>query len=448
MHMKLHNYRRMISCLLAMLIAVSGFAMLQNGSAKAAVALKKGSCGSSVEKLQNRLNLLGYFDAKIDGTYNDKTEKAVKDFQNLNELKVTGVVDDESWDTIFGDMAIPNDSDVGNDIILKMGSRGPEVIRLQQRLKVLEYYTYDQITGVFGAITSTAVKSFQETVPGLKVDGIAGPKTLAALYVDDPPTREESTSASTSTPVPATTPKPSTSNGSSAANTNANRYNVVLKLGSTGTNVKDMQTALKARGYYKGTISGVFDSATNVAVMAFQKANKILVDGIAGDTTLRLLYTLINDPGDVAPNRYDPGKKISIEKLTWTTVNKSVMARGSEFIIVDVDTGITLKARRWAGTQHCDFEPCTPADTKALFMMFNQRWSWDRRAVWVIIDGRRLAASINGMPHGENTIKTNEFCGQICMHFVGSRVHASNRVDSDHQKMIDKAYQAGINSAK
>ena len=59
------------------------------------------------------------------------------------------------------------------------GSRGQEVVQIQTRLKNWGYYT-GAVDGIFGYQTYKAVRFFQ-TKNGLKVDGIVGPQTLAAL---------------------------------------------------------------------------------------------------------------------------------------------------------------------------------------------------------------------------------------------------------------------------
>ena len=65
-----------------------------------------------------------------------------------------------------------------------------------------------------------------------------------------------------------------------------------LKKGSKGVSVKTMQRALKKQGYYDGKIDGVFGKTTVTAVKAFQKANGLKADGVAGSKTLKLLYQL------------------------------------------------------------------------------------------------------------------------------------------------------------
>ena len=59
----------------------------------------------------------------------------------------------------------------------------------------------------------------------------------------------------------------------------------VLKNGSRGTDVKNVQTRLKNWGYYKGSVDGIYGSQTVSAVKLFQKRNGLVVDGIVGAKT-------------------------------------------------------------------------------------------------------------------------------------------------------------------
>lgn len=61
------------------------------------------------------------------------------------------------------------------------------------------------------------------------------------------------------------------------------------KLGSTGSEVKKIQTKLKELGYYKGKVDGIYGSQTKKAVTAFQKNCGLTQDGICGKTTLLYL---------------------------------------------------------------------------------------------------------------------------------------------------------------
>ena len=69
------------------------------------------------------------------------------------------------------------------DILLYRGSRGTQVAELQRRLKAAyAAYAGDLVVdGVFGVETERAVREFQRRYGGLKVDGIVGPATAAAM---------------------------------------------------------------------------------------------------------------------------------------------------------------------------------------------------------------------------------------------------------------------------
>jgi immune inhibitor A len=71
---------------------------------------------------------------------------------------------------------------VTTDPTLKKGSKGPDVVRLQQALLNLGFDP-GPIDGDFGPKTDKAVRAYQ-TARGLQVDGIVGPKTWAQLHAD------------------------------------------------------------------------------------------------------------------------------------------------------------------------------------------------------------------------------------------------------------------------
>ena len=59
--------------------------------------------------------------------------------------------------------------------------------------------------------------------------------------------------------------------------------------GSSGEQVRIIQSKLKNWGYYDGTVDGVFGSQTTQAVKYFQRKNGLTADGIVGPATLRAL---------------------------------------------------------------------------------------------------------------------------------------------------------------
>jgi peptidoglycan hydrolase-like protein with peptidoglycan-binding domain len=59
----------------------------------------------------------------------------------------------------------------------------------------------------------------------------------------------------------------------------------LLKKGSTGEEVRQLQRALKDLGYDSGEVDGQFGSETESAVKAFQGDRHLTVDGIVGEIT-------------------------------------------------------------------------------------------------------------------------------------------------------------------
>ena len=63
----------------------------------------------------------------------------------------------------------------------------------------------------------------------------------------------------------------------------------VLRQGSSGGEVKEVQRRLKQWGYYTGAVDGIFGSGTKKAVIAFQKKNGLTADGVVGKATYKAL---------------------------------------------------------------------------------------------------------------------------------------------------------------
>ena len=63
----------------------------------------------------------------------------------------------------------------------------------------------------------------------------------------------------------------------------------VLRRGSRGSQVADLQKRLIKLGYLDGKADGIYGPLTEQAVRKFQKANGLKVDGIAGPQTLNAL---------------------------------------------------------------------------------------------------------------------------------------------------------------
>ena len=161
----------------------------------------------------------------------------------------------------------PNATPTPAPLLLKVGSQSDEVRRVQQRLKELGYLT-GEVDGTFGYGTEESVILFQRQ-HGLIADGVAGEETRALLY-----SGSAQPFVPTSTPVPTPTPAPS-----------------LLKKGSSGEAVRQLQERLIELGYLSGKADGAFGGATEEAVRLFQRQNGLDVDGSAGAMTFAVLYS-------------------------------------------------------------------------------------------------------------------------------------------------------------
>lgn len=136
--------------------------------------------------------------------------------------------------------------------------------------------------------------------------------------------------------------------------------------------------------------------------------------------------------------------KPKVEVIQWSEAS-SVIPRGAVVTVEDVKTGKTFKIKRTFGTNHADVEALTSQDTNTIKQIWGG-FSWERRPVIIHVAGRRLAASLAGMPHAGDSldaVKNNGMSGVIDLHFRGSRKHKeaniSATVDPLHQEAISIA---------
>lgn len=126
------------------------------------------------------------------------------------------------------------------------------------------------------------------------------------------------------------------------------------------------------------------------------------------------------------------------EPLAWPEV-APFFPIGGTAVVRDIETGVRFSVRRHRGDSHADVEPLSLSDTEKLRRVYDGQWSWRRRAVVITVAGRKVAGSMNGMPHGWGDIFDNQFLGHFCIHFKGSRVHTTWRQDPGHQLMVLKS---------
>ena len=255
-----------------------------------------------------------------------------------------------------------------------------------------------------------------------------------------------------------------------------------LKISMVGTDVEYLQNCLGQAGYLDGAVDGCFGPATQKAVFQLQKEAGLVPDGVVGQATWEVIEALIAptesvyvvQPGETLwaiarqldttvsaladangignPHRLAAGAKLvvpgdrilgkagattSIRMMHWDDVQR-VFPKAATATILDLKSGLRFQIKRLFGTNHADVEPLTAADTRIMRRALGGKWSWDRRPIVVEVGNHRIAASMNGVPHGRSTID-NGFAGHFCLHFLGSRLHAGNRTDKDHQAAVLQA---------
>ncbi len=153
---------------------------------------------------------------------------------------------------------------------LRRGSRSQAVKDVQLLLNQNKFY-YGKMDGIYGPRMYSSVVSFQRS-RNLAATGIINSKTWEAL-IDLDKRKSPTRFAYLGKYSPSTAP--------------------MLKVGSKGQAVRDVQTYLKQQGFYVGQVDGIYGRATASAVKSFQQNRaKLRADGIVGSTTWQ---AMIND---------------------------------------------------------------------------------------------------------------------------------------------------------
>ena len=404
-------------------------------------SLKEGMKDSSeVKAMQARLIELGYLTGSADGDFGASTRAALIAFQKNAGLTADGIAGATTIKALNSSSApkasasataAPTSSTAATYTTLKQGSNGESVKKLQKRLIELGYLT-GSADGDYGRATTDAVKAFQKQA-GLTADGIAGASTQKAVYSSD--AKSKKTEAD-------------------EIEDQLDSIKSTLSMGSSGSEVTSLQKRLINLNYMSGSADGSFGAKTRDAVMLFQKQTGLTVDGKAGKTTISKLFassaekydgkTTISSSSSSSSSGSSSSSKSGVILADWWTSDiQKVYSRGTIATVTDVKTGISWKVKRRGGTNHADTEPLTAEDTAKMKKAYGGSWSWNRRAIWVTVNGKTYAASQNGMPHAVYSITDNNFNGHICIHFLNSRTHTGNRLDSAHQSCVKAAYSAG-----
>ena len=391
--------------------------------------IQTGSKGVAVLNLQRRLDELGYYVSRSDGVYLQSDIDAVKLFQQENGLKVDGKAGYETQKMLYSTAALKApvnataEEGVRHYETLRYGDTGTEVAAMQTRLFELNYLD-DKVDGKFGLVTKKAIIQFQRE-NGLVRDGIAGSKTLSALYADEAP---ESTLA-------ASTP---------------------LREGMVSSTVRKLQERLISLGYLGGSADGKFGVLTSMALIEFQKAQKLTADGIAGSLTLGALNTVAKEKekkeeekrvAAVAPNIDGIINPSSVRYANWYDEVRAVARQYPNVTVYDYESGISWHITLFSFGAHADGYPSTPEDTARLYEAFGGEVTWTPKPVWVAFsNGSVYLATTHDTAHGTNPLSTNNFNGHLCIHFprTAEQVAAIGPYATSHQKAVDLAWTATV----
>ena len=216
--------------------------------------------------VDHRLYELGYRDAECNGELDEITINALKKFQKVNGLEVTGDVDVETVELLMSESAVSQIEylsqlayEHANTAPLKKGSYGEAVLKLQRALQKLGYFS-GKCDGAYGDATASAVCRFQ-MANGLQESGIADGAVLLRLYEGE------------------------------AIAWDAFIQMNCASVGDAGDHVRLIQLCLNKIGRYSGECTGRYGEGTQQAVRDFQMENGLEASGDVDEATVKLLFS-------------------------------------------------------------------------------------------------------------------------------------------------------------
>ncbi len=237
------------------------------------LGLTQGVRGAAVVELQQKLMAAGvHVPGGADGVFGSGTAEAVKQFQKQHSFSPTGQVDASTAAALAGVSAAGATSTSSNSsalVGLKIGIRGSAVKKLQRKLIAAGFTVVGGADGVFGVLTSNALRSFQNA-NGLSVTGVVDEATgsvLAKVKTDS-----------------------GTPGGASHDPTVTSSPLLGLKYGSLGSDVKALQQTLIDAGVrVPGGADGVFGLATQAALKTYQAGRGLEQTGRVDEATANAL---------------------------------------------------------------------------------------------------------------------------------------------------------------
>ncbi len=219
----------------------------------------------------------------------------------------------------------------------------------------------------------------------------------------------------------------------------------LLKSGSQGEDVLRVQARLAELGYFHIRPTGVFGGKTRSCVVAFQEFNEIMADGTIGQETMDRLFAVsaVRHPiGSSVEIPIGPSVNAEIKifgaATPWEEVN-ALFKLGNPTKITDCWTERTFNVTRLGGDSHAEVACSTAADVEVFLTVFGGEPNWSKRPVVVHLDGQDVAASLQGMYHGEESVDASGLDGYCCLYFTSSTAHFHSLVDVEHRSNIQDA---------
>ncbi len=472
------------------------------GPGTVATTLREGDKGTAVTELQTMLKKLNYYYGSVTGSFGSLTKQAVRKFQDDNKLTVDGVAGPATINklrTLTGGSAdsgsssgstVTTDKSYGrttkDNVYLRSSysttSSAKASLQKGQKFRISKVYTVSGVKWYYVTVTVGGY-TYKGYIRGDMMENIT-----AADFGDDSNSGEQETIGMikvTGNNVSLRYQPSTSANRVGTANIGDCFYYVdtvngwfqtkagywITKdyakvmtdaeveayiknnggsgstgssytIGSTGSTVTYIQTALTALEYYDRQITGHYGRYTKDAVRAFQRDNNLTADGVCGAATLAAIQKAYSGSSS-ATTTYNA----TVYKLDWSYMKSNAtalgIARGASIKLTDLTTGKSLNIHVQSTGNHIDAEPLTSADTTTLCEIYGvstpNAISYKRRPMMITTSAGQFLCSIYGQPHGAQDITNNGYEGQFCLHFVNSKTHGTNRVDGDHQNAINTA---------
>ncbi len=216
----------------------------------------------------------------------------------------------------------------------------------------------------------------------------------------------------------------------------------LITSGSSGEAVYRLQQRLLDLGYFNYKPTGSYGSMTRNAVIAFQQYNDLAADGAAGDATQTALFASSAKRMPIVgkvPFGVTSGSGAAGGAATpWSAVD-ALFPVGEVIELTDIITGTRYRVRREGGVNHAVVSLLGQYDELDYLNIFGGSVNGSKRATVAIIDGERVAASISGLPRGDEEWGYYDVSGYIDLYFTGSTGDFLPVADAEHNANIKAA---------